>query len=95
MTAPGYLRHEIVFHGNVQGVGFRFTTEQVASRHDITGWVQNLPDRTVRCVVEGEPGVIQAFLAEVHETMSGYIVDSQQLQAPATGEFEGFKVRYA
>ncbi|MEE2907172.1 MAG: acylphosphatase [Planctomycetota bacterium] len=94
MTASEHVRHEFIFHGHVQGVGFRFTTEQVASRHDITGWVQNLPDRTVKCVVEGESSVINAFLVGIHEAMSGHIVDTQELQAPATGEFKGFKVRY-
>ena len=70
------------------------TTERIAGGHDVTGWVRNEPDGTVRCVVEGGLGGIEAFLAEVHETMSGYIADTREHQAEASGEFVGFEVRF-
>ena len=93
MSAPDHVRNTFIFQGHVQGVGFRYTTEQVARGHDVTGWVRNLPDRTVQCVAEGKPEVLAAFLDGIHDAMSGHIVDTQELQSPATGEFEGFKVR--
>ena len=84
----------ITFHGQVQGVGFRMTTEHIASGHPVTGWVRNQPDGTVNCVVEGGSSAVAAFLDQVRETMSGYIVDTHELQAEATGEFTTFEVRY-
>lgn len=33
------VRKHYVFHGRVQGVGFRITVYQVASRLGLTGWV--------------------------------------------------------
>ena len=41
--------HETVyFSGRVQGVGFRFTTLQVAKEFEVAGFVSNLPDGRVR-----------------------------------------------
>ena len=94
MSRAGSQRRELVFHGHVQGVGFRMTTEGIAGEHEVTGWVRNEADGTVRCLVEGHPGAIDGFLAQVHETMSGYIVDTQSLEREATGEFDQFKARY-
>jgi hypothetical protein len=37
-------RREVLYEGNVQGVGFRFTTNRVAGRFDVAGYVRNLPD---------------------------------------------------
>lgn len=35
------VRMHIVFHGQVQGVGFRFKAMQAADKLGITGWVKN------------------------------------------------------
>ena len=39
--------------GHVQGVGFRYFAEDVASREGISGWVRNLPDGRVEAAIEG------------------------------------------
>jgi acylphosphatase len=44
--------HAIV-HGTVQGVSFRYYARQEALRLDLTGWVRNLPDRTVETLAIG------------------------------------------
>ncbi|MDG2422549.1 MAG: acylphosphatase [Phycisphaerales bacterium] len=95
MSNSRHIQQDVVFHGNVQGVGFRYTTQQIAGRHEITGWVMNRPDRTVQCVVEGEPAIIRAFIAEVQEAMAGHIAETRECQAMASGVFSGFEVRYA
>ena len=41
------IRRHIVFHGWVQGVGFRYTAKYQASARNVTGWVRNLPDGSV------------------------------------------------
>ena len=35
------VRKRIIFHGRVQGVGFRFTAKHLANSIGLTGWVQN------------------------------------------------------
>jgi acylphosphatase len=86
-------RYDVSFTGQVQGVGFRFAACRVAERFDVAGWVRNEPDGSVRCVVEGEPGELDAFVAAVQERMSGYVKDTQVRETPAAGDLQGFGVR--
>ena len=87
------LRSEIIFTGRVQGVGFRYTACRVAERFDVSGWVRNEPDGSVRCVVEGEAGEIERFLASLRDAMADHIEDMKSTPAAATGEFAGFTIR--
>ena len=41
------VRKHIVFHGRVQGVGFRYTAKYLANSLNLVGWVQNEWDGTV------------------------------------------------
>jgi acylphosphatase len=45
--------------GTVQGVGFRYSTRVTARRLGVNGFVQNLPDGTVRVECEGDPDAVQ------------------------------------
>ena len=47
------LRQRIVFHGWVQGVGFRYWAKHAADRYGATGWVRNNPDNTVTMEIQG------------------------------------------
>jgi acylphosphatase len=87
-------RKEVVFSGNVQGVGFRYTSCRVAGGFDVTGFVRNLPDGDVQCVVEGEADQVDAFCRTLSRRMAGYVGGGAEQEAPFTGEFEGFSVRY-
>lgn len=84
----------IHFKGNVQGVGFRYTTTRAAGGYDVTGYVKNLPDGRVELVAEGEAKEIDAFVGEVRERMGQHIRDVNQQKAPASGNFGGFGVRH-
>ncbi|MBI1336588.1 MAG: acylphosphatase [Phycisphaera sp.] len=81
------IRYTLHFSGHVQGVGFRYTTRQIAQGHRVAGYVMNLPDRRVELVVEGEEPDIRAFVNEVKTTMSGHIRSTTEDRSPATGEF--------
>ena len=66
--------HETVhFSGHVQGVGFRYTTRQVAKEFEVTGAVENLADGRVKLEVEGQGAEIDAFVQAVQERLEGYI----------------------
>ncbi|MHC4785703.1 MAG: acylphosphatase [Planctomycetota bacterium] len=86
-------RYDITFTGRVQGVNFRWTTCQVAGRFAVAGWVRNERDGSVRCVVEGTPGELEAFVAAVEEAMSGYVKDTRVAREQAVGDLEGFDIR--
>ena len=47
--------------GEVQGVGFRFFTQRIAARHQVTGYVRNLADGRVEALAQGQPSAIEAF----------------------------------
>jgi acylphosphatase len=47
--------------GRVQGVGFRFFTQDAARREGLHGFVRNNPDGTVEAVAEGEADSLERF----------------------------------
>lgn len=51
--AKDWIREHIIFHGRVQGVGFRYQAMYAARSFDLTGWVENLPDGSVEMEVQG------------------------------------------
>ncbi|TFJ93862.1 acylphosphatase [Lentibacillus salicampi] len=77
------LAHVIV-SGRVQGVGFRFSTQQQAGHYHLNGWVQNKSDGTVELEVEGRDRQVHTFLNELKKGFSPSIkvtdmqVDTQQ-----------------
>jgi acylphosphatase len=90
---PETHRETAFFHGRVQGVGFRYTTLQVAKGFDVAGWVRNLADGRVELQVEGEPAEIDAFIRAIEETMDGYIRQTERSSVRVKAEFKGFTIR--
>ncbi len=88
------IRADVHYAGRVQGVGFRYTTQSLARRFDVTGWVQNLPDGRVRLVVEGASQEVEALLTDIADRMAGHIRTVDRRDAAATGEFARFEIRY-
>lgn len=56
------VRKHIVFHGRVQGVGFRYTAKYLAQSLELTGWVRNERDGTVTMEVQGREALINKLL---------------------------------
>ncbi|HEY9467214.1 MAG TPA: acylphosphatase, partial [Vicinamibacterales bacterium] len=46
------VARRFVVSGRVQGVGFRYFTQDTAAREGVTGWVRNLPNGSVEALVE-------------------------------------------
>ncbi len=87
-------RREVDYFGRVQGVGFRATARDIASRYDVTGFVRNMPDGSVHLVVEGKTDEIDGFLDDVAHEMARLIRSTEVRRGSATGEFADFSVRY-
>ena len=60
-------RVHLVIHGRVQGVYYRATTQEVAQRLTLNGWVRNRSEGTVELVAEGPAEQIEALLAWCHQ----------------------------
>jgi acylphosphatase len=87
------IRRTSHFSGHVQGVGFRYTVQDLAEHFDVSGYVRNLPDGRVELVVEGDDGEIARFIERIDEKMEGFVKRRTDFDAPPTGEFEDFSVR--
>jgi acylphosphatase len=89
------IRSQTRFTGQVQGVGFRYTTRAIADRHPVTGWVRNEPDGSV--TVEAQAASdddLEAFLQDLRSRLGQHIADAHSTPlAPAPGE-TGFDIRY-
>lgn len=82
-------------HGRVQGVNFRHYTIQEAQKLDLSGWVKNLPDGTVQVIAEGPRSQLQQLVTFLHKGSPSARVDQVERDwEEATGEFNGFRVKY-
>lgn len=82
----------VIFRGQVQGVGFRYTVRQVAGQYEVTGFVRNLPDGTVEMFIQGDPTVVDNCIAEIQSEFAGYIRDTQIEPATFTPRYTDFRI---
>jgi acylphosphatase len=84
---------QVFYTGRVQGVGFRFTTRQIASGYEVNGWVKNLPDGRVELQAMGDADELEAFLTEILESNLGSLIKEHEEIAipPLTGQ-RGFTI---
>lgn len=87
------MTEQILFSGQVQGVGFRWTTERIASRLPLRGFVRNLPDGRVEAVVAGSAADIEHLIVKLQEKFGSGITDIQRQTIEAANEFTGFAIR--
>lgn len=90
------MPHRRTYHfgGRVQGVGFRYTTQNIALQYAVGGYVRNLPDGRVELVVEGSDDEIDLLVNRLQQRMTGFIRNIEAQTAPATGEFHEFGIRH-
>jgi acylphosphatase len=83
----------VTYSGRVQGVGFRYTTRQLAGRFPVTGFVRNLAGGEVEVVAEGEHADVEAFLAAVAQRMQGYVA-AADVRDHAPEGLTAFEIRH-
>jgi len=88
-------RAHIFVSGLVQGVCYRWFTEEHATRLGLTGWVKNLWDGRVEVVVEGEEEKIKELIKELRKGPRLARVEDVEINwEPYRGEFSDFRIRY-
>ncbi len=88
-------RAHIFVSGLVQGVCYRWFTEEKANKLGLTGWVKNLWDGRVEVVVEGEEEKIKELIKELRKGPRLARVENLEINwEPYTGEFKDFRIRY-
>jgi acylphosphatase len=80
--------------GRVQGVGFRFFTEEAAAREGLHGYVRNLPDGRVEIAAEGDAEALERFERHVRHGPPGARVERVDVDDDAPdGCHHGFSIR--
>jgi acylphosphatase len=59
------VARKFLIGGLVQGVGFRFFTQRAAARHQVLGYVKNLPDGRVEAYAEGNEKAVADFMHDL------------------------------
>ena len=59
------IRKRIVFHGWVQGVGFRYRARHAAEHFGATGWVRNEYDGSVTMEIQGTEEQIDGVIVAI------------------------------
>jgi acylphosphatase len=88
------IAQRITFEGHVQGVGFRYTTKDLAKGFDVCGSIQNLADGSVEMQVMGEAAEIEDFLREISEesAVAHHIRQIRRESMPLLEGVKGFRI---
>ncbi len=71
---------EVHFMGRVQGVGFRFTVQQMASTLPVSGFVRNEMDGSVFLLAEGEEKCLKSLLDLIRSSHLGKGIKYESVQ---------------
>jgi acylphosphatase len=84
---------QVLYSGQVQGVGFRYTVKSVANGFDVTGSVRNLSDGGVELIAEGTRDELDAFRQAIRESgLDHFIRDEAVSWGEAQGNLRGFEI---
>ncbi|HVF28888.1 MAG TPA: acylphosphatase [Pyrinomonadaceae bacterium] len=79
--------------GEVQGVGFRFFAQRAAARHQVVGYVRNLPDGRVESLVEGSSESVEAFKLDLATgPQFGFVEQVEEVSVEPRGTYPTFRI---
>lgn len=92
-TAPGRARVHVWISGRVQGVGFRYSTCELAEQLGLGGWVRNLGDGRVEAIFEGPAADVARAVAWCRHGPSGARVSDVRSEPERPIGESGFRAR--
>ena len=86
-------RWYIVFEGDVQFVGFRYTARLLAKKLGLSGWVRNLPDGRVEAEVQGPVADLRRFFLQLKSQPQFHIAHYTITELPSDPNERRFVVK--
>jgi acylphosphatase len=86
------IARKFVISGRVQGVGFRWFTQDAARREGVMGWVRNLPDGRVEVLVEGESDAVTNMERAIRMGPRGARVEKVDVDDEEVGGYRSFTI---
>jgi acylphosphatase len=85
---------KVIYSGRVQGVGFRYSTKQIAAGYEVTGSVKNLPDGRVELqAMSHDADELEGFLAAIDESNLGSLIKEREVSSiPVSPGQRGFTI---
>jgi acylphosphatase len=88
-------RAHAIIEGRVQGVFFRYHTQEMAIKLGLKGWVKNRRDGSVEAVFEGDQERVNQIIQWCHRGPSqARVTKVHQVWEDYTGEFNDFSITY-
>ncbi len=89
------VARRFLIRGDVQGVGYRFFAQRAAGRHQVVGYVRNLPDGSVEALAEGPPESVESFK---HDLATGpqwaRVAQVEEINIDPSGEYPSFRIEH-
>ena len=90
-----HQRVRLFVTGRVQGVFFRQSLKAKSIQNDVFGWVKNLQDGRVECLLEGNEKNISILVKWAHDGPANAIVENVEVHNEKfDNEFTKFDVLY-
>lgn len=87
------IRRRLVFHGWVQGVGFRYRARHAAGLYGCTGWVKNEYDGSVTMEIQGTEAQIDLVILVIERGSYVRIENLESRSLPVVPGEKGFHAR--
>ena len=87
------VRKHIVFHGQVQGVGFRYRARHAADMIGCTGWAKNERNGTVTMEIQGTEDQIDKVIMSVDRGTYVRLDNMEVKSIPVDENERGFRTR--
>ncbi|AFY70906.1 Acylphosphatase [Thalassoporum mexicanum PCC 7367] len=88
------IRVHLFISGNVQGVGYRFSTASMAKKLGLAGWVRNLLDGRVEATFEGAKETVEKMLSWCYQGPDYAIVKDITIAHEQPLGLKGFEIKY-
>jgi len=89
------IARQFLVSGRVQGVGFRYYVQDVATHEGVTGYVRNLPDGRLEAHVEGDADAVTRVERAIRSGPAGARVEYVDTEVlPPSGHYKSFRVTH-